>query len=307
MFDFAESPSVLRCGLARSRPAGMLARIWRVGVALAVGVWSLSPAVADPPPTLTLGVVPQQAAGALARTWGPLLAEVGRRAGVTLDFRTAPDIPAFEARLAAGDYDLAYMNPYHYTVYSSAPGYRAFARQRGEGLRGILVVRKDAPIREIAQLQGLSVAFPAPAAFAASVLPQAALRQAGVRVEPVYVRSHESVYLAVARGLYPAGGGIERTLAATAPEVREQLRVLWRTEPYTPHALAAHPRADRALVARVRDALVALADDPHGRALLAAIQFTGWVAAADADWNDVRALHIDLLPIPQQLPEEPRP
>ena len=61
------------------------------------------------------------------------------------------------------------------------------------------------------------------------------------------------------------------------------------------------------LVARVRDALVALADDPHGRALLAAIQFTGWVAAADADWNDVRALHIDLLPIPQQPPEEPRP
>ena len=257
-----------------------------------------APATADAVPSLTFGIVPQQATAVLARHWVPILDEVGRRAGVQIGFRTAPDIPTFEGRLAAGDYDLAYMNPYHYTVYHQSPGYLAFAKERGLRLRGILVVRKDSPVTDIAALRGQPVAFPAPAAFAASILPQAALRQAGIPIEPHFVRSHASVYLGVARGLYPAGGGIERTFENTAPETRDQLRVLWQTREYTPHAFAAHPRVDPLLVRRVRDAMVALADSPAGAALLAAIEFKGIDPATDAQWDDVRALGIEVLPLP---------
>jgi phosphonate transport system substrate-binding protein len=114
------------------------------------------------------------------------------------------------------------------------------------------------------------------------------------------VRSHDSVYLAVAQGLYPAGGGIERTFDNTDPLVRERLRILWRTDSYTPHAFAAHPRLDPALVARVRDVMLAMGDDPEGRELLAAIGFDGIDGAADADWDDVRALGIELLDAPRQ-------
>ncbi|HYN78683.1 MAG TPA: phosphate/phosphite/phosphonate ABC transporter substrate-binding protein, partial [Lamprocystis sp. (in: g-proteobacteria)] len=234
----------------------------------------------------------------LAQRWVPILDEVGRRAGVRIGFRTAPEIPAFEARLAEGQYDLAYMNPYHYTVYHQSPGYLAFAKERGMRLRGILVVRRDSPITTIADLRGQTVAFPAPAAFAASILPQAALRRAGVSAQPHFVRSHESVYLAVAKGLYPAGGGIERTFENTAPETRDQLRVLWQTDAFTPHAFAAHPRVDPQLVRRIRDAMVALADSPLGKALLAAIEFKGIDPASDPDWDDVRALGIEVLAPP---------
>ena len=63
--------------------------------------------------SLSFGVVPQQSATRLAEEWGPLLAEISRRSGVALVFKTAPSIPVFEERLAKGEYDLAYMNPYH--------------------------------------------------------------------------------------------------------------------------------------------------------------------------------------------------
>lgn len=291
-------PCAARSGRTGIAPGWRRGRCWALAVAIGLLWCTVAAAEATVSAPLTFGVVPQQSAGALARTWGPLVAEIGRRAGVEIGFRTAPDIPAFEARLAAGEYDLAYMNPYHFTVFNQAPGYRALARQRGKGIRGILVVRADAPITDIAALDGREVAFPAPAAFAASVLPQAALRRAGISVQPVYVRSHESVYLAVAKGLYTAGGGIERTFADTAPETREQLRVLWRTEAFTPHAIAAHPRVDAALAMRLQELMVALADDDTGRALLAALQFEGIDPAADADWDDVRALGIDLLAAP---------
>ena len=39
----------------------------------------------------------------------------------------------------------------------------------------------------------------------------------------------------------------------------------------------------------------ALADDATGRALLQAIGFKGVAAAADADWDDIRALPLERL------------
>jgi len=78
----------------------------------------------------TFGVVPQQAASEMAETWLPFLAWVSAKSGVTLRFVTAPDIPAFEARLAKGEYDLAYMNPYHYTVFHKKSGYEALAKEK---------------------------------------------------------------------------------------------------------------------------------------------------------------------------------
>ncbi len=245
--------------------------------------------------SLSFGVVPQQAASRLAEDWGPLLAEVSRRSGVSLVFRTAPNIPAFEERLATGDYDLAYMNPYHYVVFHKASGYLAFAKEQERRLKGILVVRKDSAVLKPADLAGKTVVFPAPAAFAASILPQAEFGRLKIPIETRFVASHDSVYRAVASGLHEAGGGIQRTFEAMPTDVREQLRVLSETPGYTPHALAAHPRVPAAIVERLRMAMASLADDEIGRALLAPLAFRGLVAAQDREWNDIRALDIDLL------------
>ena len=92
---------------------------------------------------LSFGVVPQQSASKLAKLWIPILTAVGERAGVEIRFKTAPDIPTFEQRLARGEYDLAYMNPYHFTMFNQKPGYRALARARDKRIKGILVVRQD--------------------------------------------------------------------------------------------------------------------------------------------------------------------
>lgn len=244
---------------------------------------------------LSFGIVPQQAPSKLALLWGPILRDLGECTGYRFRFRTAPNIPEFERRLAAGEYDIAYMNPYHFTVFNEKPGYRALVRQSAKRIMGILVVRKESPIQSLEELEGLQIAFPAPAAFAATVLPRTELTRHGVRIHPKYVQSHDSVYRSVAKGLFPAGGGIQRTLNNVAPEIRGQLRVLWTTKGYTPHAIAVHPRLDVNTVAIVKRALLALNDTEQGRSLLAAIGFKGLESAADTDWDDVRKLNIGLL------------
>jgi phosphonate transport system substrate-binding protein len=244
---------------------------------------------------LSFGVVPQQSASKLALSWGPLLAWIENETGISLRFKTAPNIPTFEKRLARGEYDFSYMNPYHYTVFSQKPGYRALAHARDKRINGIIVTRKDAPFQSLDELSGSVVAFPSPAAFAASILTRSEFTNRNIEITPAYVSSHDSVYRSIAKGLYPAGGGVLRTLDALAPEVREQLRILWITPGYTPHAVSAHPRVPVDTITRIQSALVKLDQTQEGRALLDNLKIKGWQRATDHDWDDVRALNIDLL------------
>ena len=267
-------------------------------VGMVLGAGAMRPVLAQPPArtrSLTFGIVPQQSASELARLWIPVLGALGERAGLALRFATAPDIPAFEKRLAAGAYDLAYMNPYHYSVFAQKPGYVAFAKEKGRRLRGLVVVRKDSPIQDMKELAGQQIAFPAPAAFAATVLVRAEFERTGVPIQPVFVKSHESVYLNVAQRQFGAGGGITRTLQTMEATVRDGLRVLWQTKDYTPHAFAAHPRIAAADLHALKTAMFTADSNPKARSGLEGLGFKGFDPAQDAEWNDVRALGIDTL------------
>ena len=241
---------------------------------------------------LTFGVVPQQSATTLAKVWTPIMNYLGQHSNLDIQFRTAPDIPTFEQRLAAGEYDVAYMNPYHFVVFSERPGYTAVTRARDKTIKGIIVVRKDSDISELSDLDKNTLAFPAPAAFAASILPRAELAARGISFEPSYVSSHDSVYLAVSRGLYLAGGGVMRTFLNAPPEVRNQLRILWTTEGYTPHAIAALPSVAPQTLEKLRQGLLSMEQDETGRTLLESLKIKGFEPARDSDWDDVRRLNI---------------
>jgi phosphonate transport system substrate-binding protein len=240
-------------------------------------------------------VVPQETASILARRWTPFLAYLSAKTSYTLVFQTAKDNATFEERLAAGSYDAAYMNPAHYVRFHRAPGYYAFAKEKDTRLEGIVVVQKDAPYRTLADLGHHTLAFPAATAFAGSTLVQAQLNREGVPFAAVHLDSHDSVYLSVARGLYIAGGGIRRTLEGLKPGVRQQLRILSSTPSYTPHAFAAHPRVPAVVVASLRQAMEQMAEDSQGQQLLKSLLFTGFEAAHDVEWDDVRTLFLTFI------------
>ncbi len=247
---------------------------------------------ANPDPTvLTFGIVPQQSASRLAKIWGPLIAELGAEAGVSFRFQTTKDIPTFEACLAAGAYDIAYMNPMHYAIFSREADYRAIARQSKKRLKGVIVARADSGIEDLQDLVGAQVAFPSPGAFGASILPRSTLTGQGVEFEPNYVKSHDSVYRAVAAGLFPAGGGVTRTFNSVDPEIRASLKIIYETEGFTPHAIAVHPHIDGELSSRIQAALMRLAAS-HPE-LVKNIGMNGFELGADEDWADVRGLSME--------------
>lgn len=241
--------------------------------------------------TLTFGIVPQQSASRLAKTWGPVLRELSSEIGVEVQFRTAKDIPTFEACLAAGAYDIAYMNPMHYAVFSQEAAYRAIARQSNKRLKGIIVARRNAAIQDLGDLNGEQIAFPSPGAFGASVLTRSALDGMGVEFDANYVKSHDSVYRAVAAGLMAAGGGVTRTFRSVDPAIAAELEIIYETQAFTPHAIALHPELGAGLPERIKEALLRLSSE-HAD-LVQAIGMEGFEIAQDSDWDDVRGLQIE--------------
>ncbi|HHX8298715.1 TPA: phosphate/phosphite/phosphonate ABC transporter substrate-binding protein [Vibrio diabolicus] len=267
--------------------------IWRLHkriftLLMVLCIWSPS-VVAQP--SIVFGVVPQQSATKLVQQWQPLLQRWGDLAGVEIKFATARDIPTFEARLMAGAYDIAYMNPYHFTLVNQNPGYMALARAKNKRITGIIVARRGKSV-SLDELQDKTIAFPAPRAFAASIITQSELAQKGIKFTPKYVGSHDSVYLGVLKGLYIAGGGVKRTFESLPSEIKDQLSIIYTTAGYTPHAIAVSNNVDEEITLALRKAISQLNDDPKAQESFTLLNIDGLQLAQDQDWQDVVQLGI---------------
>ena len=248
---------------------------------------------------LLLGVVPQQSAKVLANNWTPLVRYLSEETGIKIKFATAKDIPTFEQRLSNKKYQLAYMNPYHFVHFHDEAGYQALAKQKDKQIKGILVTRKDSSVNALADLQDEILAFPAPAAFAASILTRSSLRQQGVEIDTRYVSSHDSVYLNVAKGIFPAGGGVLRTFQLAPEAIKNQLKVFHTTEGFTPHAFAVSEDVSTDTAEIILQALLLLHKSEEGQAILQRVNIKAFEAANNADWDDVRKLNLSQLFSPQ--------
>ncbi|MBL8511480.1 MAG: phosphate/phosphite/phosphonate ABC transporter substrate-binding protein, partial [Betaproteobacteria bacterium] len=187
--------------------------------ALAIGL-VVRPAEAA---TYVLGVVPQFPATEVYRTWTPVLEAIKAKTGIELTLRVYETIPVFEKSFLAGEPDLVYYNPYHAVMGKRARNYLPLVRSGDKPLSGILVVTVDGPIKSLKDLQDKAIAFPAPNAFGASLYMRALLAEKhGLRITPVYSRTHGNAYRSVALGETAAAGGIAITLAGESAELRDQ-------------------------------------------------------------------------------------
>lgn len=240
-------------------------------------------------PGYAFAVVPQFSQRQLFSIWNPIVEEVARRSGVRLNLITTLTVPEFERGLSHGSFDFAYANPYHILRESGRQGYIPLVRD-DVPLNGILVVPRDSPLQSPRELDGRTLAVPSPNALGASLLMQADLEQVfHVRVKMLNVKTHSSVYLAVANGLADAGGGVQKTLEERDDHVRAALRILYTTRDMPSHPVAAHPRVPAKVRAAVRAALLELAGTPEGRSLLAKVPMTRPVAASIDDYTPMRA------------------
>lgn len=239
----------------------------------------------------SFGIVPHYEARRLFAIWRPILDALQKETGLRFSARIGNSIATFEQEVIGGQFDFAYMGPYHQVMSEKSAGYLPLVRDIGANIYGILVVRKDDPIGDVKELAGKVVALPAPNAVAASMMIRADLENKfGIKIVPRYVHTHDSVYLNVVLGQAAAGGTQQKTLAEMQPAIRDQLRVIYKTAEVTAHPISAHPRVPAAVRKQVQEAFLRLGETPQGKALLATIPYKQVGAASLADYEPIRRM-----------------
>lgn len=243
--------------------------------------------------TYTFAVVPQFEQRKLFAIWTPIVAEISRRTGLSLNLVATLTVPEFEKELARGSFDFVYANPYHILREVPRQGYIPLVRDKA-ALRGILVVRKDSPIQSMKELDGKTIAVPSLNALGASLLIRADLEHLfGARPTLLSVKTHSSVYLHVANGLATAGGGVEKTLHEQDQAIQNQLRVLYVTRDMPSHPVAAHPRIPVAVRDKVQKAFLDFSMTEKGRSLLEDVPMMTLVSTSIADYQVMSGWGLD--------------
>jgi phosphonate transport system substrate-binding protein len=220
---------------------------------------------------LKVYIVPQLTASQIYTRWGPLLDQIGKNTEQCFDLIVPVSIPQFEADLANGRPDFVFMNPYHMAMKWRNHQYVPLVAS-SEPIFGLITVRRDGKQSSLKDLSGSKIGFPAPNAFAASLLIRSMLATNGIAFEPDYLKTHSNVYRSVARGDVTAGGGIHATLSAEPPELQDELRILMETKRYTAHPFSASARVPVVIQKRVQTAFLNLAKTNEGAELLNRIQ-----------------------------------
>ena len=210
---------------------------------------------------LTLGIVPQQSPLKLSRKWLQITNYLKEETGINVVFKTERSIPKFEEELYKGNYDLAYMNPYHFIVANKKENYTAFIRAN-KSIKGILLSKNKQVDFTIENLKGKTFLFPAPNAFAATLLPKYEFKKnfnfdIDKDAKVLYVNSHDSVYKGVSRDIGYFGGGIVRTYNNfKSKNDKSKLNIVYETSKYPSHPIAHHPRVKKEDIEKIQNAFL---------------------------------------------------
>jgi phosphonate transport system substrate-binding protein len=204
-----------------------------------------------------------------------------------------------------GRIDLSFSNPFIYVKIADRYGARAFARvvEAGgkEKFRGQIICRADNPhIKTLADLKGKRLIAVDPTSAGGFLYPWNLVLENGLKKEdfaeitfaPGPGGKQEKVVMAVYSGKYDVGMIREGTLKILADKIDlKQIRVLAYSHWYPGWVYAARRGLDPAVVAKIKNALLALnIKNPKHKAILEKAGFIAIIPAKDEDFNAVRRL-----------------
>jgi phosphonate transport system substrate-binding protein len=253
-------------------------------------------AVADQTTHYIFAVHPLQNPQLLHQKFEPLMKYLETQLpGTAFDLETSNDYADYERKLRAGKSHFSLPNPYH-AALSRDWGYHVIAKMGNDELfRGVFIVRKDSPIKTPADLRGKVVAYPAPTALAAAMMPQLYLQKNGINVATDITNKYVGTHNSSIMNAYLKQSDISATwpvawqaFELSNPVEAADLKVIWQTPTLIQNAIIARNDVPPDVVAQVKRVLTTLQDSAQGRQLLKGIDTTRFVSASDSDFEVVR-------------------
>lgn len=243
-----------------------------------------------------VGIHPLHNPKRLFEVYAPIVDAISAKIpGIHFKLEASRNYEEFDKKLYGGHFDFAMPNPLQ-TVNARDHGYRIFGKMADDDdFRGIILVRRDSGIKQITDLKGKAVSFPAKTALAATMLPQYYFQTHGIDIhtdiENRYVGSQESSIMNVLRGHVAAAATWPvpwKTFIIEHPEEAAELEVKWQTETLQNNGWVVRNDIPAPLVEQFASVLFSLQDTEAGRKLLAAIPVSHFESANDQTYVPVQ-------------------
>ena len=244
---------------------------------------------------LILGIHPFLSSTELYRRFTPLAEHLSRELGRPVQINIADSYESHVIAIGRGRVDIAFMGPASFVKltsnFGSVPLLAAFETRGGRTFRGVIVVRKDSPIKTLSQLRGKKFAFGDVNSTMSHLVPRYMLLKAGVDVKLLgkydFLTNHDNIAMSVLSGNFDAGALKEDIYNDYA---EQGLRALAISEPVPDHIFVARAGLSADTVRKVTRVLYSLKDTEDGRRVLASIQkdLVGLVPVENSDYDPLR-------------------
>lgn len=242
-----------------------------------------------------LGVHPLHNPSKLIEVYSPLADYLSESLpGARIQVEASKNYPSYDKKIEAERFDFSLPNPFQ--TINSLDNHYEVINQVGDSelFRGLILVRKDSNIAKVTQLTGHKIAYPAPTALAATMMPQYFLQTHGLdlkQTKTLYVGSQESSIMNVYLGHSKASATWTipwLDLQKHQPEIAEQLSVAWKTEALPNNSFMYHRKKVPVEIAlQVQDMLAQLHTHEKGKQLLERMNIRQIYRAENADYKPV--------------------
>lgn len=242
--------------------------------------------------TYVFAVLPQQPPASMHALWIPLVERLERELGITIRLKLYDSMSRFEEGLKRGDGDFIFSTPPQMVIARSSQKYIPLVRGKRE-LAGVLFVRKDSPVKSVAELKDTEVAFVGERNLC-SLMTRHSLSEfkTDLHLVPLFSGSTTNVYRNVLLGKVSAGATLDVDIENENPETVDQFRVILTTPKVAPHPVSAHPRVEKELREKMTAVLLKLSKQNDGRELLKQVRIGETVHADYArDYKKLESLN----------------
>lgn len=242
---------------------------------------------------LKIGLLPRLTEKEMMEGFTPLANYLEKELGMKVTIIVPKDFDTWKKEATEGKYDLAYTNPYQYVLVKKAvkdaePLVIASEPESGRKFDGTIIVKKDSPVKAVAELKGKTIAATDPGSAGAYLVQMLMLQKAGLKkadVNVIFEKKRDTVADAVLAGKADAGfvrdDDVEKLKAGG-----DKFRKLAVSDPIPNWPIMTAKKLDAGLVAKVKAALLKLKPgDLKAISILGPARIEGFVETSDKEFG----------------------
>ncbi len=261
--------------------------------------------------TITIGLIPEQNIFRQMDRYEPLASYISKKLGIKIKLKVLPRYGNIIDNFVTEGMDGAIFGSFTYAMAHARLGVEVLARPVDKEGRstyhGLIIVRKDSPIRRAADMKGKRFAFVDKATTAGYLLPLAYFKKNGVGDyskylgETYFAGTHEGVIDDVLNKKADIGAAkntVFDRLAATDKRLQNELLVLDQSPDVPENGLAVRKDLDSSLKQKLKEVLINMQNDADGKEVLNKFGAQRFIETTDKDYGPVltyaRELGLDL-------------